>query len=215
MGKRRMIGVVILLLVMVFVTPFSCLAGPSDKISVYFEESLNYEAVGNYDASFNSVLRVLRVDVKHYTATLRAGWLSYLKGDHVTSEKYYRKAILLAGDAIEPKLGLLLPLMASKKWAEADAAARAVLTLDEKNYLAASKLAYALFEQGKYGDARIMYQKILDWYPSDLGMRLGLGWTYQRMGKKDEGSRCFREVLEVNRHNQSALAGMEAIRSGK
>ena len=191
--------------------PLNIYSADSGKIGEQFEESFIYEAAGNYDAALNSVLRVLRIDQKHYTAMLRAGWLAYLKGDFSAAEKYYRKAVSLAPDAIEPRQGLMLPLAAAKKWPETEATARQILKTDQKNYTAYSKLAYALFQQGKYGDAKIIYQRLLDWYPSDADMKLGLAWTYQRMGRTGDGARYFNEVLEVYRNNQNALSGLEAI----
>lgn len=200
---------------LLLVAPVEIYSADNGKIGEQFEESFIYEAAGNYDAALNSVLRVLRIDQKHYTAMLRTGWLAYLKGDFSAAEKYYRKAALLAPDAIEPRQGLLLPLVAAKKWLETESTARKILKTDQKNYTAYSKLAYALFQQGKYGDAKIIYQNLLNWYPSDADMKLGLAWTYQRMGRTGDAARYFKEVLEVYQTNQSALAGMEALRSGK
>ncbi|MEW6664459.1 MAG: tetratricopeptide repeat protein [Thermodesulfobacteriota bacterium] len=189
-------------------------AAENDKIGAFFEESFSHEAVARYEASLNSVLKILRVDQKNYLATLRAGWLNYLRGDQGSSEKYYRKTIDLAPAAVEPRLGLLLPLIAAKKWTEAEACARAALRIDGKNYTAMSKLAYSLFNREKYEEARTLYQGVLDNYPSDTEMKLGLAWTHQRLGKKDEARRYFREVLEVYRGNQSALQGLEVLQKG-
>ncbi|MEI6609188.1 MAG: tetratricopeptide repeat protein [Deltaproteobacteria bacterium] len=197
---------------LLLVAPPNIYSADNGKIGEQFEESFVSEAAGNYDAALNSVLRVLRIDQKHYTAMLRAGWLTYLKGDFSAAEKYYRKAVSLAPDAIEPMQGLLLPLVATKKWLETESTARKILKTDQKNYTAYSKLAYVLFQQGKYGDARIIYRNLLDWYPSDTEMKLGLAWTYQRMGRTGEAARYFKEVLDVYQSNQSALAGMETLR---
>ena len=198
---------------------FSFVASPShgaesDKPGIYFEESFSQEAAGKYEASLNSVLKILRVDQKNYLATLRAGWLSFLRADHGSAEKYYKKAIDLAPGAVEPRLGLLLPLIASKKWSEAEAGARAALKVDGSNYTAMSKLAYVLFQQEKYDEARTRYRSVLDLYPSDVEMKLGLAWTHQRLGRKDEAKGGFLEVLEVYRSNQSALQGLEMLQKG-
>lgn len=201
----------ILLCMAVLINPLRGNAAENDKIGIYFEESFSHEAAQRYDASLNSVLKILRMDQKNYLATLRAGWLSYLRGDQGAAEKYYKKTIDLAPGAVEPRLGLLLPLIAAKKWGEAEAAARAALKIDGKNYTAMSKLAYALFHQEKYEEARAMYQGVLDNYPSDVEMKLGLAWTFQRLGKRDDARRYFQEVLEVYRNNQSAKQGLELL----
>ena len=100
------------------------LADEASKIPEYFETSFNHESRGNYVGALNSVLRILRIDHRNYTAMLRAGWLAYLKGDYKNSIDYYRKAVLLEPKAVEPKLGLMLPLMASKEWDAAGDVAR-------------------------------------------------------------------------------------------
>jgi tetratricopeptide (TPR) repeat protein len=184
-----------------------------NKISVYFEESFAYEAQKNYEASLDTVLKILKIEKDNYTATLRAGWLNYLNGDYQESLRYYKKTISLAPSATEPKLGLMLPLMALKQWSDTAATARKVLRSDPKNYIAGSRLAYALFSQARYGDAEKQYSNIIAAYPSDIEMKLGLGWTYLRMGRKKEAGKNFREVLKVRRNNASALAGMEAIQT--
>lgn len=186
---------------------------PYNKISFYFEESFAYEAEKNYEESLDTVLKILKIEKDNYTATLRAGWLNYLNGDYQESLRYYKKTISLAPSATEPKLGLMLPLMALKRWSDTAATARKVLTSDPKNYLADRRLAYALFSQARYGDAEKQYRNIIASYPSDIEMKLGLGWTYLRMGRKKEAGKNFKEVLKVRRNNASALAGMEAIKT--
>jgi len=202
-------------LLILFVAPVGVLADESAKIPEYFETSFSHESSGNYAEALNSVLRILRIDQRNYTAMLRAGWLGYLKGDYKISIDYYRKAVLLEPEAVEPKLGLMLPLMASKEWDAADDVAREILKFDEKNYLANSRLAYIFFSQGRYGEAEKQYQKVISWYPADIDMKIGLGWTLVRMDNKKEAAGIFRDVLTVRKNNTSAHDGMELIENGK
>ena len=198
-----------------FALPAGVLADKAAKIPDYFDASFNLESRGNYAEALNSVLIILRIDHRNYTAMLRAGWLSYLKGDYRNAIGYYRKAVLLEPEAIEPRLGLMLPLMASKKWNDAGDVAQKILKLDKKNYLANSRLAYILFSQGKYGEAEKQYRKVISEYPADIEMKIGLGWTYLRMGHKKNAAGVFREVLMVRKNNASAQKGMELIENGK
>ena len=197
-----------------FALPAGVLADKVAKISDYFDASFNLESRGNYAGALNSVLIILRIDHRNYTAMLRAGWLSYLKGDYRNAIGYYRKAVLLEPEAIEPRLGLMLPLMASKKWNDAGDVAQKILKLDKKNYLANSRLAYILFSQGKYGEAEKQYRKIISEYPADIEMKIGLGWTYLRM-RQNRKAEVFRAVLMVRKNNVSAQKGMELIENGQ
>lgn len=212
MGKKIILITVILIFLGV---PVAVLADEPANIPEYFEASFKHESRGNYAAALNSVLRILRIDHRNYTAMLRAGWLSYLKGDYKMSIDYYRKTVLLEPEAIEPRLGLMLPLMASKKWGEAGSIARKIIEVDKRNYLANSRLAYIFFSQGQYEAAEKQYRKILSWYPADLEMKIGLGWTYLRIGNRHKAAEIFRDVLQVRKNNTSAHYGMELIENGK
>jgi len=212
MHKKIVFFTVFLILIAL---PIGLLADETAKIPELFSTSFNHESNGNYAEALNSVLMILRIDHRNYTAMLRAGWLSYLKGDYSNSIDYYRKAVLLEPEAIEPGLGLMLPLMASKKWNAAGDVARKILKFDTKNFLASSRMAYILFSQGRYGEAEKEYRKIISEYPADIEMKLGLGWTYLRMGHKSKAAGVFREVLMVRKNNTSAQNGMELIENGK
>ena len=210
--KKLVVFIAFLILIAL---PAGVLADETAKIPDYFEASFNLENRGSYTEALNSVLMILRIDHRNYTAMLRAGWLSYLKGDYKNAIGYYRKAVLLEPEAIEPKLGLTLPLMASKDWREADTVVQKILKSDKDNYLANSRLAYILFSQGRYGEAEKQYQKVISEYPADIEMKLGLGWTYLRMGHKKKAAGVFREVLVVRKNNASAQKGMELIENGQ
>jgi tetratricopeptide (TPR) repeat protein len=212
MNKKMVFFTVLLILLS---APVDVLADEAANIPEYFETSFNHESCGNYVEALNSVLRILRIEHRNYTAMLRAGWLGYLKGDYKHSVDYYRKAVLLQPEAVEPRLGLMLPLMASKEWDAAGDVALHILKFDEKNYLANSRLAFIFFSQGRYGEAEKHYRKTISWYPSDIDMKIGLGWTHLRMGNKKKAAEIFSDVLTVRRNNISAHNGMELVQNGK
>jgi len=182
-----------------------------DEVSDLFELSFGLESQGNYKTALNNVLKILRQDRANYTATLRAGWLYYLLGEHENAVEYYKKAIDLAPGSIEPKLGVMLPYMAVSNWPEAEKYAREVLKAAPAEYYASSRLAWILYSQGRYSEALDTYKKVQGWYPSDIEMQLGVGWTCVKMGKKEEARQAFQKVLDVRRSNIRALQGMEAV----
>lgn len=181
------------------------------KMAELFEASFANEVLAKYDLSLNDVLKILRMNPGHYIANLRAGWLSYLNGQHRESIAFYNKARALKPNAVEPLLGLMLPMMAARMWSEAEQAAQKILQKAPSDYLAGSRLAYIYFSQGKYGKAEAQYAKVLADYPSDVEMMLGLGWTCLRQGKKVEAKAAFEEVLKIRRKNANARAGLEAL----
>lgn len=182
------------------------------RVAELFESSFSHEATGNTQRALTDMQEVVRLAPQHYLANLRVGWLEYGKLHYDASIAAYQRASELAPRAIEPQLGLMLPLMAAKRWASAEKLGRAILAVAPRNYLATSRLAYIAFSQAKFRDAEQLYRQMLDDYPGDLEMMLGLGWTQVRQGKNDEARQSFRQVLGVSRQNASAKAGLEALK---
>jgi tetratricopeptide (TPR) repeat protein len=184
---------------------------PADRKAELFEQSFSQEAIGALDKALNSCLEILRLDPKDYVATLRAGWLNHLRANYDEAIRFYRAAVELHPVALEPKLGLMLPLMAVQRFADAEVLAREVLRRSPRLYVAASRLAFILFSQGRLKDAEAQYQQVLDDYPSDLDMMLGLAWTYLKQGRKDAARVMFNQVLQIRRGNLNAKAGLQSM----
>ncbi len=182
-----------------------------EGIAKLFESSFASEATNKNDRALKDVQAILAEDGSNYVAVLRAGWLSYLLGHYGEAITYYDKASALAPKALEPRLGAMLPLMAQQKWAAAEKLATAILKLAPRNYLAASRLAYIHFSMGRYAEAEADYKAVLEEYPSDLDMMLGLGWSHIRRGNKPAAKELFERVLLIRRQNASALAGLKAL----
>ena len=189
----------------------AALASDGAKIAELFESSFAHEATGKTTNALADVKAVLQMDGDHYVANLRAGWLHYRSGEYADSIQFYRKAVALAPRAVEPKLGLMLPLMAAKRWSEAERTGKQIMTTAPRNYLAASRVAYIHYVQGRYARAEEGYQAVLRDYPSDLDMMLGLAWIYLKQGRNPDARAMFQRVLSIRRKNESAKAGMQAL----
>jgi tetratricopeptide (TPR) repeat protein len=181
------------------------------RFAELFETSIGHEYSGNLDSALNDVLQIIRVDANHYIANYRAAWLYYLKGQYEDSITYYKKGAAIKPKAIEPLLGMMLPLTALKQWPRAEALGEEILRKAPLNYLAGSRLAFIYFSQGKYHKAEVQYMKVLESYSSEIEMMLGLGWTYQKQGKKAEARKMFEEVLSISNNNKNALNGIRSL----
>ncbi len=186
-------------------------ADAADDIADLFESSFANEATGDTDRALNDTIKILRVDPDHYVATLRAGWLYYSKGRYGDAIDFYGKASKLAPKAIEPRLGIMLPMMAAERWGEARKIGEGILKAAPRNYLATSRLAFIAYSQGRFKDAENLYKDVLTDYPSDVDMMLGLGWTYVKQGRRPEAKAMFSAVLAIRKSNTSARAGLDAI----
>lgn len=181
------------------------------KIARLFESSFSHENQGETDAALNDTLQIVRIDANHYVANLRAGWLYYQKQRYSDSVRFYVQATKLAPLALEPQLGLMLPLMGAARWKEAERVARRVLEQAPRSYLARTRLAHVLLSQGRYSAAETLYEGVLTDYPSDVDVMLGLGWVYVWNGRKLAARAIFERVLAIRRGNVSAIAGLQAL----
>jgi len=176
----------------------------------HFQESYDQEAMG-HDQQALAALDKLSPDKNgSYVAYLRKGWLQYRLGKNGPAIEAYSKAITLAPKAIEPRLGILLPMLAEKQWVAAEKNAREILKLDPENYLATLRLAFALYSQNKFAESQPLYQKLVDGYPGDAEARSGLGWTFLKQGKTKEAAVVFRALLGFAPKNALGQQGLAA-----
>lgn len=194
--------------------------GPSarDLVPSLYQESYSLEARGDTSQALAKAREVLKISPRDYVAHLRVGWLSYLDGKYEEAIKHYRKAVSLRPDAVEPKLGLMLPLMASHRHKEAIAVAEEILAKDPLNYLASSRRAFSLYLTGKHSEAEKEYREILELYPSDVEMMSGLGWSLLKQGRFSEATRIFEELVRIApRHvtGNDGLAACEGAMRGR
>lgn len=178
-----------------------------DDVAALYRASYTAEASRDYPGAIGS-MKVIEGKGASYFVKARLGWLYYLSGDFASSARYYREAAAAAPAAIEPRLGLTLPLMAQKNWRELERASRDVLTLDANNAVARARLAHAQYMVGNYPDCATTYRKLVAEYPAELDHQTGLGWALVKMGKGGEAKQLFRQVLAVSPDNASAKAGV-------
>lgn len=174
------------------------------------QESYELEALGKTQDALSALERI-EPSARSYVVHLRRGWLLYVLGRYGEAVAPYEQAIAAAPKAVEPRLGVMLPLMAERRWLDASAHAQKVLERDPGNYLASSRLAFSLYNLGRFGDALPHYLRMVESYPSDVEMRNGVGWTLLKLGRGKESAQAFREVLLIAPKNASALEGLAAL----
>ncbi len=188
----------------------SLLAGRAEANPEVWRRSYALEAQGDSRGALTALDALPAEAQRTYLFALRRGWLLYQTGRYDDSVAAYRQASQVARGAIEPRLGELLPLLALRRWQDAETLAREVLRMDEGNYLASRRLALALYNLGRFDAAKAVYQEVLTRYPGDLEMQSGVGWCELRRGHRDEAAAAFRAVLAVSPDDASATAGLTA-----
>ena len=168
------------------------------------------EARGSLQEALGTLRGVPANEQATYVFELRRAWLRYLTGRHEAAITGYMKAINWEPGAVEPRLGIMLPLMAMRRWQDVQRAAQQVLRLEPKSYLGISRLAFALYNLGRYADAEKRYRQALAAYPSDVEMRSGLGWCLLQTGDRKGATIQFDKVLAIAPRHASAAAGARA-----
>lgn len=184
-------------------------SGPAeDRTAALYRLSYQLEAKGDHAGALARMAEIRAAAGRSYFVVVRTAWLQYLKGDLAGSTTSYREAVSLEPKAVEPRLGLTLPLLALKRWRDLERACRDVLALDPNDPTARARLAHALYFVGNYPDAATVYRKLVADYPAVLDHQTGLAWTLLRMGRRAEAHRLFNAVLAVSPDNLNAKAGL-------
>ncbi len=175
-----------------------------------FRQSYAAEARGDYAGALELVER-LGPAGDGYVGQLRKGWLHYLAGRHAPSASAYQRAAALAPAAVEPRLGAMLPLMALRRWKEAQSLGEEVLQLAPNDFTAVSRLAWIHYSQLQYGEAEPLYRRAVASYPASAELRTGLGWTLLKQGRTREAREAFEVVLAFAPDQASAREGLGQI----
>jgi tetratricopeptide (TPR) repeat protein len=175
-----------------------------------FQQSYEHEGAGKLKEALADLDGVPASRKDAYLTLARRGWLLYRLGVYDQSVESYQKAIEVLPKSVEPRLGILLPLQALRRWSEAEKTAKEVLRIDPNNYLAVLRLAYSVFNLHHYPMSTALYQKLKELYPSDVEVRSGLGWSLLKQGKSAEAAREFRELLSISPRHALAREGLQA-----
>jgi Tfp pilus assembly protein PilF len=177
-------------------------------VSDQYQRSYEQEATGAYRTALSTLDGVTSAEKGAYTYKLRRAWLLYLDGQHDLSIQAYDQAVAAEPGAIEPLLGKMLPLLAARRWADAEKVGQEVLKRDPKSYLGRSRTAWAAYNLGRNTDAEALYRGLVQDYPSDVDMRAGLGWSLLGLGRKAEAAQAFEAVLRVAPKHPTAADGL-------
>ena len=173
-----------------------------------WQRSYDLEARGEHAASIAALNELPEEAKTGYLFLVRRAWLLYLGARYQEAVGAYRQAIEAAPKAVEPREGILAPLIALHRFQDAEAEARAALRLDKANHTVSRSLAWALYNLGRFDDAERVYRRVLALHPSDLTMQAGVGWCLLRRGQRGKAEAEFRKVLRVAPENASARTGL-------
>lgn len=169
-----------------------------------FTASYVKEAAGDYAGARQALEPVLRAQPGDYLANLRSGWLSYRLGQHQAAATSYQAACTAAPNAIEPRLGAMLPLMALGKWSEVEQQARQVLRQDVGNASASRWLAESLLAQARLRDALDVAERLAERYPADANLVELVARARAASGNLPQARAAYRFLLLLDTRNRAA-----------
>jgi tetratricopeptide (TPR) repeat protein len=186
-------------------------ATADDSPPELYRRSYAAEAKGEYASALAAHEQVGLRGQRGYVYELRRGWLLYLAGRHADAAAAYDQAAQLEPTAVEPRLGAMLPLMAQRRWKEAQGRGQEVLVRAPGDLTAQSRLAWIQYVQGRYAEAETYYRKALAAYPANVDLRAGLGWSLLKQGRTRDAAAEFTAVLNVAPDQASAKEGRAAL----
>ena len=181
-----------------------------DNFIKAFKESYALESKGDFKGAKEKIKAVYQSD--SYEMNLRIGWLSYQASQLKEAEDFYKIAVGLKPYAVEPKLGLVLPLSVQGKWAEVEEVYLKILQIDPQNSMINYRLGLIYYNRGDFESADPYLEKVVNLYPFDYDGLLLLAWNKLSLQKTREATVLFQKVLLYNPEDQSALEGMKLLK---
>lgn len=203
---RRVAALLPALAVLLLVAGAARAEAPGDL----FRQSYQAEARGDLAAALEPMERLGPAGAG-YVAQLRKGWLLYLAGRYAPSAEHYLRAAALEPAAVEPRLGAMLPLMAARRWKDAERLGEEALALAPNDFLATSRLAWVHYSQAQWTDAEALYRRALAAYPASAEMLAGLGWSLLKQGRHREARAALEAALAFAPDHPAARDGLAAI----
>lgn len=179
------------------------------KISNAFSESYPHEYNKEYAKAITAMNEVYSSN--SYEINLRLGWLTYLNGDYLKSQTYYKNAIKLMPSSIEAKLGYAYPTGALENWEDIIKIYTTILSMDANNYTVNTRMAQIYYTRKDFEKAKFFAEKINKHYPFDYAMNLLLGKINISLGNLTLAKLHLNKVLLYNPSSTEVLELLKTL----
>ena len=182
-----------------------------DNLVAAFEKSYTNEYNLEYTKAVNDLESVYKENNSNYELNLRLGWLYYLSGNLIESEKYYTNAMGLKPLALEAIYGKILPMLGQEKYNLVLEVAKKAISIAPNDSKAEYYIGLAHYYKKEYLKAEKFLEKAINKYPFDLDINLMLGWTKFALGKKNEAKVLFQVAQRNSPNNVAVKSAIELI----
>jgi tetratricopeptide (TPR) repeat protein len=171
-----------------------------------FSSSYKFEARKQYAAAAKPLKPL--AEAGNEFASMRLAWLAHLEGKHEVAESGYREILERKPNSIEARLGLMLPLMALKRWDDAIAQGQMVLTQSAWDYVAHTRLLACEEALGQWEQVELHAQALSEAFPSDAKAFVYLARARHNKGDAEAAKEAYLQVLERAPANPEARSYM-------
>ncbi len=182
-----------------FVLSSNCYATES-----LWKQSILLEKQGKYKLSADKIKP--KVNANNEFAILRVAYLTYMQGKNTESISYYENAININSNSIDAKLGIMLPLMAQKRWRQVKSFAHQILRFSHWNYTAHTRLMLAEEGLQMWESLEKHASQLVRVYPSDANALVYLARARAWQGNKTAAKTAYQQVLSRIPGHHEALA---------
>ncbi|MEI6816795.1 MAG: tetratricopeptide repeat protein [Bacteroidota bacterium] len=172
-----------------------------------FSDSYGLEASKLYDRA-SEVLKLVYSET-NYDVNLRLGWLNYMAGKYTDAIGYYQKAIAIAPNSIEARMGIVYPLSVIPKWEDVTKQYLEILKIDPKNATVNYRIALLYYNTKDYANAKKYLDAFLQSYPFDFDALSLAGWNSLKLNQKADAKDFFQKALLNRPEDKATLNGLE------
>ncbi len=160
-----------------------------------WQSSYQLEAAGKYAEAMAVIDSISVSGSDAEFKLLRRGWLLYLNGRLDESIREYRLAVDRNSKSVDARLGLTWPLLAAKRWREAEQVARAALDLAPINSTALIRMAMA--QEGQLDWPAMMKTSglLVSSFPSNATGYVYLARANAGLGRNADAATAYSSVL--------------------
>lgn len=174
-----------------------------------FSGSYNEEYLKNYDKAISELNKVYSSE--SYEMNLRLGWLYYLNKNYETSSSFYQKAISQKPEALEPRLGIVMPLAFLDDGTKLLQQYAGIIEIHPQNTIANYWSGVINYNKKDYKTAQQFFEKLVVLYPFDYDSNHMLAWALLNQGKSAEAKSFFQSALVIRPNDASAIEGLGKI----
>ena len=192
-----------------FMVLFATVVTAQSKQASAFSKSYELETAQEYAKAIAVIENIY--SEKTYDVNLRLGWLTYMSGDFLKSQQYYKKAISSSANSVEARLGLIYPLSAMQNWNDVLQTYLDISAIDATNSTVNYQIAVIYFIRKDYEKALKYAEKVSQLYPFDYSTNVLLGKTKINLGDKMGAKNYLNTALNYSPSSTEVLGLLKTL----